>query len=155
MSCQEHGNSMGSATLPKRLASQRQGKRGEKTHDTSLSVEVRVDLLLKRGLVGVTSSDGDSERSGLLLGLSSDVLPDGNGGVDASALLEERSDGSAGSLGGDEDDVDVLGGDDVGLSGEKEEGRKEKSRRSALKHRREGKESNSKRGRGERLTSSL
>ena len=85
--------------------------------DTSLSVEVRVDLLLKGGVVSVTGTDGDGESSSLLLGLAGDVLVDGDGSVDTSALEEEGSDGSSGSLGGDKDDVDVLGGDDLGLAG--------------------------------------
>jgi len=41
-------------------------------------------------------------------------LEDGERGVDASAFFEERADGTAGSLGGDEDNVDVLGGNDTG-----------------------------------------
>jgi hypothetical protein len=37
------------------------------------------------------------------------------GRVDATALLEERADGAARALGGDEDDVDVLWGYDLGV----------------------------------------
>lgn len=85
------------------------------THQaTTLTVKVRVDLLLKGGLVEVTRADGDTEGDGLLLGLAGDVLEDGNGGVDATALLEERADGAAGTLGGDEDDIDVRGNLDLG-----------------------------------------
>ena len=40
----------------------------------------------------------------------------GDGRVDSSSFEEEGSDGSTGSLGGDEDYVDVGGGDDTGLS---------------------------------------
>jgi hypothetical protein len=40
---------------------------------------------------------------------------DGNRGVDTTALLEESADGASGSLGGDEDDIDVLGRDDTGV----------------------------------------
>jgi len=86
-----------------------------KTHDTSLSVEVGEDLLLKGGLVAVAGSDGDAEGDGLLLGRAGDVLVDGNRRVDASALEEEGSDGSAGTLGGDEDDIDVGRDLDLGL----------------------------------------
>lgn len=86
------------------------------THeDTSLSVKVREDLLLEGGLVDVTGTDGDTESDGLLLGLAGDVLVDGDGRVDTSALEEKGSDGSSGTLGGDEDDVNVLGWDDLGL----------------------------------------
>jgi hypothetical protein len=87
----------------------------ETTYDTSLSVKVRENLLLKGGLVEVTGTDGDTEGNGLLLGLTGNILPNGDGRVDTSALEEEGSDSSSGSLGGDEDDVDVLGGDNVGL----------------------------------------
>lgn len=86
------------------------------THeDTSLSVQVREDLLLKGGLVDVTGTDGDTESDGLLLGLTGNVLVDGNGRVDTSALEEQSSDGSSGTFGGDKDDVDVLGWNDLGL----------------------------------------
>ena len=83
--------------------------------NTTLAVEVRVDLLLKGGLVKVAGADGDTEGDGLLLGLAGDILPDGNGRVDPTALLEEGADGAARALRGDEDDIDVSGGDDVGV----------------------------------------
>jgi hypothetical protein len=41
-------------------------------------------------------------------------LENGDGGVDATALTEEGADGTAGTLGGDEDDVDVGGDLDLG-----------------------------------------
>jgi hypothetical protein len=47
----------------------------------------------------------------------------GDGRVDASSFEEEGSDGSTGSLGGDEDDVDVGRGDDAGLPCKREEGK--------------------------------
>ena len=83
--------------------------------NTSLSVEIRVDLLLEGSLVGVTASDTHGESDSLLLCLSSDILEDGDGSVDSSSLLEEGSDGSARSLGGSEDDIDVLGWYDLGV----------------------------------------
>jgi hypothetical protein len=85
------------------------------TYDTSLTVKVREDLLLKRSFVEVTGTDGDTEGNGLLLGLTSNILEDGDGRVDTSSLEEEGSDSSSRSLGGDEDNVNVLGGDDLGL----------------------------------------
>jgi hypothetical protein len=42
-------------------------------------------------------------------------LVDGNGGVDPTALAEEGSDGPAGALGGNEDDIDIGGNIDLGL----------------------------------------
>ena len=85
------------------------------THQAAtLTVEVRVDLLLKGGLVEVAGADGDTHGDGLLLSLASDILEDGEGGVNTTALTEEGSDGAAGTLGGDEDDIDVLGDIDVG-----------------------------------------
>jgi len=91
----------------------------EHTVDTAhqaatLTVEVGVHLLLEGGLVQVAGADGDTHGNGLLLGLASDVLVDSDGGVDTTALTEEGADGTAGALGGDEDDVDVLGDIDLG-----------------------------------------
>jgi len=85
------------------------------TYDTSLTVKVREDLLLKRSFVEVTGTDSDTEGNGLLLGLTSNILEDGDGGVDTSSLEEEGSDSSSRSLGGDEDNVNILGRDDLGL----------------------------------------
>lgn len=80
----------------------------------TLTVEVRVDLLLEGGLVEVAGADGDTKSDGLLLGLASDVLVDSERGVDTTALTEEGSDGSARALGGAEDDVDVGGNLNLG-----------------------------------------
>jgi hypothetical protein len=80
----------------------------------ALTVKVGVDLLLKGGLVEVAGADGNTEGNSLLLGLAGDVLEDGDGGVDATALLEEGADSAAGALGGDEDDVNVGGNLDLG-----------------------------------------
>ena len=82
---------------------------------TTLSVQVRVDLLLKGGLVEVTRSDTNTKGNGLLLGLTGDILVDSNGGVDTTAVLEESSDSSSGSLGGNEDDIDIGGNINLGL----------------------------------------
>jgi hypothetical protein len=85
------------------------------THQaTTLTVEVRVHLLLKRGLVQVTATDSNTEGLGLLLGLASDVLVDGIRGVDATTLTKERANGSARTLGSNEDDIDILGYVDLG-----------------------------------------
>jgi hypothetical protein len=85
------------------------------THQaTALAVQVGVDLLLECGLVHVSGTNGNTEGNGLLLGLASDVLEDGNGRVDATALTEESADGTAGTLGCDENDVNVCGDFDLG-----------------------------------------
>jgi hypothetical protein len=85
------------------------------THEAAaLAVQVRVHLLLEGGLVEVARADGNTESDGLLLGLASHVLEDGNGGVDSTALTEERADGTARALGSDEDDVYVRGDIDFG-----------------------------------------
>jgi hypothetical protein len=81
---------------------------------TTLTVEVRVDLLLKSGLVHVSGTDGNTECDSLFLGLAGDVLEDSDGRVDTAALTEESADGAAGALGSDEDDVNVLGDFDLG-----------------------------------------
>ena len=59
---------------------------GGLTYDTSLTVKVREDLFLKRSFVEVTGTDGDTEGNSLLLGLTSNILEDGDGGVDTSSL---------------------------------------------------------------------
>lgn len=43
------------------------------------------------------------------------TLEDSNGRVNTSTLLEKSSDGSSGSLRGDKDDINIGGGDDLGL----------------------------------------
>lgn len=80
----------------------------------TLAVQVGVDLLLESGLVHVSGTDGNTKGDGLLLGLAGDVLVDGDGRVDTTALAEEGADGTAGALGSDEDDVDVGGDFDLG-----------------------------------------
>ena len=80
----------------------------------TLAVQVRVDLLLESGLVHVSGTDGNTEGNGLLLGLAGNVLVDGDGGVDTTALTEKSADGTAGALGGNEDDINVLGNLDLG-----------------------------------------
>jgi hypothetical protein len=85
------------------------------THQaTTLAVQVGVYLLLECGLVHVSGTDADTEGDSLLLGLASNVLVDGDGGVDATALTEEGADGTAGALGGNEDDINVGGDFDLG-----------------------------------------
>jgi hypothetical protein len=49
-----------------------------------------------------------------LFGFTGDVLEDGEGGVDTSTFFEEGTDGTTGTFWGDEDDVDVGGGNDAG-----------------------------------------
>jgi hypothetical protein len=82
---------------------------------TTLTVQVGVDLLLERGLVEVTTADGNTEGDGLLLGLASDVLEDGNGRVDTATLTEEGANGAARTLWCDEDNVNVFWNFDLGL----------------------------------------
>ena len=65
------------------------------TYDTSLTVKVRENLFLKRSFVQVTGTDGNTEGNSLLLGLTSNILEDGNGGVDTSSLEEKGSDSSS------------------------------------------------------------
>lgn len=85
------------------------------THEaTTLTVQVGVNLLLEGGLVQVTGSNGNTHGDGLLLGLAGDILEDGNGRVDTTALTEEGADGTAGPLGGDEDNIDISGDIDLG-----------------------------------------
>ncbi|KAH3660712.1 hypothetical protein OGATHE_005044 [Ogataea polymorpha] len=78
------------------------------SHQTSsLTVQVRVDFSLEGGLVNVTRSNGNSQSNGLLLGLTSNVVPDGVRRVDTSALLEKRSHSSTRTLRSSQDHVNV------------------------------------------------
>ena len=84
------------------------------THETSsFTVQVTVDFLLKGRLVEISGTDTDSEGDGFFFGFAGHVLEDGEGRVDASAFFEETADCSAGTFGSNEDDVDVLGGNDT------------------------------------------
>jgi len=83
---------------------------------TTLTVQVGVDLLLKGRLVHVTSTDGDTKSDSLLLSFAGDVLVDGDGGVDTTALTEKTADCAAGTLWCDEDNVNVGWNLDLGLA---------------------------------------
>jgi hypothetical protein len=89
--------------------------KNERTYNTTLAIEIGVYLLLKGGLVHITRADSDTEGNSLLLSLSSNVLPHGDGRVDATSLLKESADGASRTLGGDEDNIHIFGGDDVGV----------------------------------------
>jgi hypothetical protein len=80
----------------------------------TLAVQVGVHFLLECGLVQVSGADRYTESDGLLLSLTGDVLEDGDGRVDAATLTEEGTNGAAGALGRDKDDVDVGGDVDLG-----------------------------------------
>jgi hypothetical protein len=85
------------------------------THQAAtLTVEVRVDLLLKGGLVEVARANGDTKGNGLLLGLASHILVDGERRVDTTALTEEAADSTAGALRSAENDINVSGDIDLG-----------------------------------------
>ena len=81
----------------------------------SLAVKVGVDFLLESGFVEVPTTNSDTKCNGFLLGLSSDILIDGNGRVDASSFAEEGSYSAAGAFGCDENDIYVGGDIDFGL----------------------------------------
>jgi hypothetical protein len=86
------------------------------THQaTTLTVQVRVNLLLEGGLIQVSTANSDAESNCLLLGVASHILVDSDGGVNTTPLTEESSNGSARSLGGNEDDIDVCWDIDLGL----------------------------------------
>lgn len=87
----------------------------EKTHHTTLAVQVGIHLLLESGLIHVTGANGDTNSDGLLLSLASNVLPNSNGRVDTAAFLEESTDSAAGTLRGNEDDINILWGNDMGV----------------------------------------
>lgn len=92
------------------------------THQAAtLAIQIGVDLLLEGRLVEVSTADGDAESDSFLLSLASNILVDCDGRVNTTALTEEGADGAARALGGNEDDVNVLG--DVNLGEVLEDGR--------------------------------
>lgn len=66
-----------------------------------------VDLLLEGGFVHVTRSNGNTKGNGLLLGFAGHVLPNGNGRVDTTPVLEKSANRPSRSLGGNKNDIDV------------------------------------------------
>ena len=87
----------------------------DSTHEAAtLSVEIRIDLLLKSGLVEVTRANGNTHGNGLLLGSTGHILENGERGVDTTSLTEEGSDGTAGTLGSTEDDINICRNIDLG-----------------------------------------
>ena len=78
------------------------------THqDTTLTDEIRVDFLVESGLIQITSADTDTESDSAVLSLARDILENGEGGVDTTALLEETTDSETGTLGGNQDNIDI------------------------------------------------
>jgi hypothetical protein len=78
------------------------------THqDTTLTDEIRVDFLIEGGLIHITRTDTDTESDSALLSLTRDILENGEGGVDTTTLLEETTDSEAGTLGGNQDNIDI------------------------------------------------
>lgn len=103
------------AVLPENLVLGKEHTLDTAHKNTTLSVKVRVDLLLKGGLVKVTGTNGDTKGNSLLLGVTGHILVNGNGRVDTTALKEKSSDSSARTLGSNEDDINVLRGNNVGV----------------------------------------
>lgn len=108
------GLAWGVAVLPQHLVLGQKHTVDTAHQTASLTVQVTVDLLLERGLVHVPGPDRNGQRLGLLVRLTRNILPDGVGGVDTTALFEQGPHGSAGALGGDQDSVDVGWWLDVG-----------------------------------------
>lgn len=80
----------------------------------SFAIEVGPDFLLEGRLVQVATADSNTQRDSFLFCFAGDVLVDSNGGVDTSAFTEKGADGSAGALGSNEDDINVLRHVDLG-----------------------------------------
>lgn len=92
-----------------------EGRLTDPTHEnTTLSIQIRVNLLLERCLVHVARTDTNANGHSLLQRFSGDVLEDGDTGVDPASLLEQSSNSATRTLGCDEDDIDILRGNDVG-----------------------------------------
>jgi hypothetical protein len=75
--------------------------------DTTLTNEIRVDLLVESGLIHVSRTNTNTKGNSALLSLATDVLENGEGGVDTTTLLEETTDSEARALGGDQDNVNI------------------------------------------------
>jgi hypothetical protein len=86
------------------------------THQaTTLTVQVGVDLLLESGLVQVSRSNTNTESNRLLLSVTSNILENGDGGVNSTTLTEESANGAARSLGGNKDNIDISWHINLGL----------------------------------------
>ena len=86
------------------------------THQTpTFAVKIRVDFFLERSLVKIATSDGDSKSNSLLLCLSSDVLENRKGGVDAPTFSEQGADCTTRTFRGNKDDIDISRDVDFGL----------------------------------------
>lgn len=85
------------------------------TDHTAFTVKIRVHLFLECRVVHVSRTNANAERNGLLLSLTCYVLEDCDAGIDATALLEQCSDGTTRALGRDKDDINIFRRNNFGV----------------------------------------
>jgi hypothetical protein len=73
----------------------------------SLAVEIGPHLFLKRCLIEVPATNGNTERDRLLFCFASDILVDSDRRVDAAAFAEKSPDGTTRAFRSYQDDIDV------------------------------------------------
>jgi hypothetical protein len=83
------------------------------TYDTAFTIQIRINLLLRRRLVQIPTADTYPKRDGLLFRVPGDILPDGDTRINTPPFFKESADGATGTFGGDEDDVDSFWRNDV------------------------------------------
>ncbi len=77
--------------------------------------QVAVHFFSEIGFEKISAADSDAEGDDAVLCFAGGVLEDGIAAVKAAALEEHSSQRGTGAFGGDEENVDILGGDDAGL----------------------------------------
>src|ERR1700744_1645934 len=82
---------------------------------TAFAGEIAVYFFTEIGFEEVAAADGDAEGDNAVLCFACGILEDGVAAVEAAALEEHAAERGAGAFGGDEEYVDVLGGNDAGL----------------------------------------
>ena len=85
------------------------------THQaTPFAVQIGPHLFLKRRLVKITATNGNTKGDGLLFSFAGNILVDSDRRINAAAFTEESSDCAARAFGSYQDYVDICGDVDVG-----------------------------------------
>lgn len=80
----------------------------------ALTIEIRVYLLLKCGLIEVARSNGNTKSDCLLLSFARHILKHSHRRIDATTLTEEGTHSAARAFGSHKNDIDVFGNVDLG-----------------------------------------
>jgi hypothetical protein len=87
----------------------------KETYHSPFTIQIRPDFLLEGGFIHVSGAHSDTESNGLLLGLTGNILPNGDARVDATTLLEKSSNSSARTFGSNKDDINIRRWDNSGI----------------------------------------